>query len=71
MNSLWAPRISHHLMNRAVKQSTHQFLKIMFSMECRKIVPVEDNKKRMNITNFINLYTIIYAYIICDKNDSK
>ena len=47
----------------------------MFSMQCRKIITVEDNKERMNITNFINLYTNIYTYIICDimtqnKNDS-
>ena len=40
-------------------------------MQCRKKYSVEDNKKRMNITKFINLYTNIYAYIICDKNDSK
>ena len=35
----------------------------MFSMHCGKNVTVEDNKKRMNITNI--------TYIICDKNDSK
>ena len=28
-------------------------------------------KKRMNIANFINIYTNIYTYIICDENDSK
>ena len=43
----------------------------MFSMQCRKIITVEDNKKRMNITTFINIYTNTYTYIICDKNDSK
>ena len=39
----------------------------------RKDITVEDNKKKkkMNITNFINTYTNIYTYIICDKNDSK
>ena len=42
-----------------------------FSMQCRKNITVKDNKKRMNITNFINIYTNIYTYIICDKNDSK
>ena len=48
----------------------------MFSMQCRKNITVEDNKKRMNIANFINIYTNIYTYIICDermtqnKNDS-
>ena len=40
-------------------------------MQCRKIITVEDNKKRMNITNFINIHTNIYTYIIYDKNDSK
>ena len=29
----------------------------------------EDSKKRINITNFINIYTNIYNDIICDKND--
>ena len=49
----------------------------MFNMQCRKIIPVipviQDNqkKKRMNISNFINIYTNLYAYIIYDKNDSK
>ena len=43
----------------------------MFSMQCGKNITVEDNKKRMNITNFTNIYTSIYTYIICDKNDSK
>ena len=43
----------------------------MFSMKSRKNITVEENKKRMNITNFINKYTNIYIYIICDKNDAK
>ena len=40
-------------------------------MQCRKHITVEDNKKRMNIANFINIYANIYSYITCDKNDSK
>ena len=40
-------------------------------MKCRKNITVEDNKKRMNIANFINIYTNIYTYITCDKNDLK
>ena len=40
-------------------------------MQSRKNIAVEDNKKRMNITDFINIYTNIYTNIICDKNDSK
>ena len=54
----------------------------MFSMQCsRNNITVEDNKKRMNIANFINIYTyILYIYIyipilyvtrmIQNKNDS-
>ena len=41
----------------------------MFSMQCRKNITVEDNKKIMNIANFI--YTNVYTYITCDENDSK
>ena len=38
----------------------------------QKIITVESNKKRMNITNFINIYTNIYiSNIICDKNVKK
>ena len=65
-------------MDRAMKQPTNQFQKQkknsylkMFSMQCRKNIVIEDNKKRMNIANFINIYTNIYTYIICDENDSK
>ena len=43
----------------------------MFSMQCRKHITVEDNKKIMNIAKFINIYANIYTYIICDKNYSK
>ena len=78
MDSLWTPRISYHMMDCAMKQSTHQFHKkifisqmLMLIMQYRKNITVEHKKKRMNITNFINIYTNIYTYIICDKNDSK
>ena len=47
----------------------------MLSIQCRKNITVENNKKkkkkRMNIANFINIYANIYTYIICDKTDSK
>ena len=52
-------------MGRAMKQSTHQFHKIFFH------ITAEDNKERMNIPNFINIYTNIYTFIMCDDNDSK
>ena len=35
----------------------------MFIMQYRKNITVEHNKKRMNIANFINMYTNIYIYI--------
>ena len=64
------------MMDGAIKQSTHQFHKIffhlkMFSMQCRKNITFGDNKKRMNIANFMNVYTNIYTNIICGENDSE
>ena len=76
MDSLWAPRISHHLMDQAMKQSTHQFHKIFFHISkclacnAEKTLQLKITKK-MNIANFLNIYTNIYTYVICDKNDSK
>ena len=43
----------------------------MFSVQYRKNTTVEDSKKRMNIINFINIYTNMYTYVICEENDSK
>ena len=60
----------YEAIHSSISQNIFSYL-IMSSMQCRKKYSVEDNKKRMNITKFINLYTNIYAYIICDKNDSK
>ena len=40
-------------------------------MQCRKNITFGDNKKRMNIANFMNVYTNIYINIICDENDSE
>ena len=77
MDSLWAPRnitsldgSSYEVIHSSLSQNIVSYFK-MFSLECRKTITVEDNKKRMNITNFINLYTNVYTYIMCDKNDSK
>ena len=77
MDSLWAPRISHHLMDRAMKQSPHQFHKIFFHiLKClacnaEKILQLKITKKRMNVDNVVNIYTNIYTFIICDENGSK
>ena len=48
-------------------------------MQCRKNTTVKDNRRKMNIVNFINIYIYIYIYIykniydyiICDENVSK
>ena len=48
----------------------------MFSMKYRKNITVEDNKKRMNITDFIDIYIQIYIPVLYvtkvteNKNDS-
>ena len=59
-----------------MKESTHQFHKIFFHISKCLACNAEEtlqlkNNKRMNIVNFINIYTNIYTYIICDENDSK
>ena len=76
MDSLWTARnitsldgSGYEATNSSISKNIFSYLK-MFSMQCKKIIAVED-KKKMNITNFINIYTNIYTYIICDKNDSK
>ena len=61
---------SYEAIHSSISQNIFSYLK-MFSMQCRKIITVEDDKKRMNITNFVIIYTNIYLHIICDKNDSK
>ena len=54
--------ISHHLMDRAMKQLTHQFYKIFFHISkclacnAKKTLQLKITKKRMNIANFINIY---------------
>ena len=59
-----------------MKQSTHQFHKIFFHISkclacnAEKTLQLKITKK-MNIANFLNVYTNIYTYVICDKNDSK
>ena len=62
--------LGYEEIHSSILQNLFSYLK-MFSMQCRKNIKVEDNKKSMNITNFINIYTNIYTYIICDKSDSK
>ena len=61
---------SYEAIHSSVSQNISSYVK-MFNMQCRKIITAEDNKTRMNITDFINIYANIYIYIICDTNDSK
>ena len=66
MDSLWTPRnitsldeSCYETIDWSISQNTFSHLKV-FSMQYRKNIGVEDNKKRMNIANFINIYTNIY-----------
>ena len=60
-----------------MKQSAHQSRKKKFHISkclacnAEKALQLKLTKKRTNIANFINIYTNIYTYIICDENDSK
>ena len=55
---------SYEAIHSSISQSIVSYLK-MFSMQCRKIITVEDNKKSRNITNFINILDIqIYIPIL-------
>ena len=58
---------SYEATHSTVPQNTFSYLKTI-SMQCRKVITFEDNKKRMNITNFINIYTnTIYLYYMWQK----
>ena len=66
---------SYEAIHSLISQNIFSYLK-MFSLPYRKIITVEANKKRMNTTNFINIYTNIYIPILYvtkmtqNKNDS-
>ena len=53
---------SYEAIHSSISQNIFSYLKT-FSMQYRKIITAED-KKRMNITNFINIYTNIYVSIL-------
>ena len=68
MNSLWTTRnitsldgLRYEAIDSLISQNIFLYLK-MFSMQIRKNITVEDNKKIMNIANFINIYTNIHTY---------
>ena len=63
-------------MDGAMKESTHQFQKkkifISKCLACNAEITLHLKiTKRMNLANFINIYTNISTYIICDENDAK
>ena len=60
---------SYEAIHSSISQNIFSYFE-MFSMQW-KIITVEDNKKEWIYVTFINIYTKIYTYIICDKNDSK
>ena len=77
MYSLWTPRnitsldeSYYRAIDSSVSQNIFSYLK-MFSIQCRKNITVEHNKKRMNIDKVINICANIYTSIICDENGSK
>ena len=67
--------LSYEAMHSLISHNIFSYLK-MFSMQCRKKITIEENKKRMDITNFVNKYTNIYIPILYvtkmtqNKNDS-
>ena len=65
MDSLRTPRNitsldgpCYEAIHSSVSQNIFPYLK-MFSLQCRKNITVEDNKKRINIANVITRYTNI------------
>ena len=64
--------LCHEAVDSSISQNIFPYLK----MQCKINITVEDNKKRMNRTNFINIYIQIYKPILYvkrmarNKNDS-
>ena len=67
MDSLWTPRnitsfdgLCYEAIDSSVSQNTFSYLKI-FSMQCRKNITDEDNKKKKN--EYTEHYKYIHKYI--------
>ena len=80
MDSLWIPRNITLLDGPCYEDLTHQFYKIFCPIsKCLACIEektlqskiTKKKRKKMNIANFINGFTNIYAYIICEENESK
>ena len=66
--------LCYEAIDLTISQNIFTYIK-MFRMQCRKNITVEDNKKRMHIAKFINIYIYIYIYnyiyeMTQNKNDS-
>ena len=55
--------LCYEAIDLTISQNIFTYIK-MFRMQCRKNITVEDNKKRMHIAKFINIYIYIYIYTI-------
>ena len=69
MDSLSTPRnitsfdgLRYEAIDSSISQNICSYLE-MFSMLCRENITVKDNKKRMNIANFINIYIYKNTYL--------
>ena len=49
--------------NSSVSQDIFSYVK-MFNMQCRKNITAKDNKKKINVANFINLCTNMYIHML-------
>ena len=70
MDSLSTPRnitsldeSCYEAIESSISQNICSYLE-MFSMQCRKNITVKDNKKKVNIANFINIHIQIYIPIL-------
>ena len=81
MDSLWTPRnvtpldvsccgSCYEAIDSSISQNISSYLKIR-SMQCRKNVTVENNKKRMNIANFIYIYIPILYVVRMTQNKNN
>ena len=58
---------SYEAIHSSISQNIFSYLK-MFSMQCRKIIRLEDNQKSMNITNLhMYIYTIYIPILYVTK----
>ena len=61
---------NYEAIHSSISQNIFSYLKI-FSMQCRKNITVEDNNKRMNITNFINITLYIPILYVREMTENK